>query len=182
MECESDIVRRIQQGEIDLFEQIILKYQSLVYTICFNVSHNVSDAENTAQEAFIAVFNSIARFRGENLKAWICRIALNKAIDTKRKQSKIIQFEESLEKYEYAVSQGDSIEELFEKQNEAEKIKDIARDLPQKYASVIKDHYYGQLSVQQIASQQKIPAKTVETRLYRARKMIRERWDENDNP
>ena len=32
------------------FEQIVLKYQNLVYTVCFNILKNPHDAENTAED------------------------------------------------------------------------------------------------------------------------------------
>ena len=175
MEHETDLIRQILLGRRELFEQIVVKYQNLVFTVCLNILKNAGEAENMAQETFLTAYCSLADFNGGNLKSWLCRIAANKSIDCKRKQSRFI-FERLTE---YAEREGESVEEAFERKERRERMEKIISALPPKYASVIKAFYYSQLTVKEIARHMELPERTVETRLYRAKKLIRERWSED---
>jgi len=172
---EADIIRQILLGQRELFEQIVLEYQDLVFSICLNIVKNTYDAENIAQETFLTAYCSLSDFRGGSLKSWLCRIAANKSIDCKRKQSRFVF--EGLE--ESADQAGESVEEAFERMERKERMNNILSALPDKYASVIKAFFYSRFTVKEIARHMKLPERTVETRLYRAKKLIRERWDEN---
>ena len=178
MEHETDLIRQILLGRNELFEQIVLEYQDLVYTVCLNIVRNAHDAENTAQDTFLTAYCSLADYRGGNFKSWLCRIAANKAIDLRRKQSRFI-FED-ITLLEEAAQDKESVEMAYERKEREEKIGHILSKLPNKYASVIKAFYYNQLTVKEIAWQLELPERTVETQLYRAKKMIRERWDEDE--
>jgi RNA polymerase sigma-70 factor (ECF subfamily) len=165
-----------EYGKPELFEQIVLDYQNLIFTVCFNIVRDSGDAENLAQETFLTAYRSLSGFRGENLKAWLCRIAVNKSIDYKRKHSKIV-FEELEAHSAKADSSG---EELFEQKELSEKLNAILTHIPEKYSSVIRAFYYDLLPVKEIARKKNLPEKTVETQLYRARKLIKERWGDDE--
>jgi RNA polymerase sigma-70 factor (ECF subfamily) len=180
MECEKDLIKHIADGATDMFEQIVLKYQNLVYTVCFNILKNAQDAENTAQETFLSAFLHISGGSGEinNFKSWICRVAVNKAIDFKRRNLKVLSSESSLELLESGISDGATVENQIEQNERREKLTAILSNIPEKYANAVKAFYYEQMSVKEIASRYKLPEKTVETHLYRAKKLIKERWGE----
>ena len=165
------------------FEQLVLEYQNLVYTVCFNILKNPHDAENIAQESFLSAYLHMVEYSTEveNPKSWLCKIATNKSIDFKRKNFKIIKNEESFELSEFEMSDGSSVEALIEQSERAEKLGAIISNLPEKYANAIKAFYFEQLSVKEIAKYYKLPEKTVETQLYRAKKMIKERWGEYED-
>ena len=172
MEYEDNLIKQILLGRRELFEQIVLEYQNLVFSVCLNIVRNAHDAENMAQETFLTAYSSLSEFRGGNLKSWLCRIAVNKSIDCKRKQSKFI-----VEDFDESTAQtGESIEDAFERKEQKERLEHILSALPGKYASVIKLFYYSQLTVKEISRHMELPERTVETQLYRAKKLVRERW------
>jgi RNA polymerase sigma factor (sigma-70 family) len=181
MENEADLIRQILLGRSELFEPIILEYQNLVFTVCLNIVRNKYDAENMAQETFLTAYSSLADFRGGNFKAWLCRIAVNKSIDCKRRQERLVLagFDETAGLSGSEASVEETVAETWERKERREKLKQILAALPDKYGSVIKAFYYGRLPVKEIARRMELPERTVETRLYRAKKMIRERWGEN---
>jgi RNA polymerase sigma-70 factor (ECF subfamily) len=175
-----DLIRQILRGHTALFEQIVLEYQNLVYTVCLNIVKNTHDAENAAQEAFLTAYQSLSAFKGGSLKSWLCRIATNKAIDCVRKQSKIalVDFDE----FEFSEPKQESLEQTFERKDLHERLKHVLSALPDKYSTVIREFYYNERSVKDIAKALELPERTIETRLYRAKKLIREqfreRWDD----
>ena len=181
MDCENDLIARIAKGETELFEQIVLKYQNLIYTVCLNILKNPHDAENTAQETFLSAFLDISGKSKdiENLKSWVCRIAVNKAVDFKRKSYKITKNEESIEFSGFEIRDNTNIETQIEHKEQREKLNAVISNIPDKYANAIKAFYFERMSVKEIARYYKLPEKTVETHLYRAKKLIKERWGEN---
>ena len=182
MECEQDSIRRIQSGNAGEFEQVVRQYQSLLFTVCMNVLHNEHHAENITQEAFMSAYCSLSAFHGDSLKAWLCRIAVNKAIDFRRKQARIQNTEMDFEQYAYSLADNDPIEEQAEQRERAGKLKAILLSLPPKYKAVVSAHYFDHLTIPQIGTALNLPPKTVETQLYRARKLLKERWKDERDP
>ncbi|MCL2775889.1 MAG: sigma-70 family RNA polymerase sigma factor [Oscillospiraceae bacterium] len=188
MDCESidndsihdlsSLIRQIADGRTDLFERIVLEYQSLVYTVCFNIVKNRQEAENMAQETFLSAFLSIrASTQINNLKSWLCKIAANKSIDFKRKQLNAAALYNK-DITEINIPDKINVENQIEDKIRDEKLSVIISGLPEKYINAIRAFYFEQIPVKEIAKIYNLPEKTVETQLYRAKKLIRERWGE----
>ena len=66
---------------------LVDKYEEKVFNTCFRFLNNREDAEDVAQEAFVEVYQSISRFRGNSkISTWIFRIAVAKSLDALRKK------------------------------------------------------------------------------------------------
>jgi RNA polymerase sigma-70 factor (ECF subfamily) len=84
---EPALIKQLQQKQEPAFRQLVETYQDKVYATVFNMLMDVHEAEDTAQEVFIRVYESIGNFRQESsLSTWIYRIAVRKAIDKLRKR------------------------------------------------------------------------------------------------
>lgn len=82
---ECMLIARLRAGEITAFDELVEKYQPLVYALAYRVLNNSEDAGDAAQETFLKVYRHFDRFRGEaSLKTWVCRIAVNQAFSTRR--------------------------------------------------------------------------------------------------
>jgi len=74
----------IQQNEA-AFKQLVEDYQNKVYNTCLGIIQNASDAEETAQDVFLEVYDSIAKFdQKSTMSTWIYRISINKSLDKLR--------------------------------------------------------------------------------------------------
>ena len=88
LEAESDlaIVRRVQEGDVAAFDQLVLKYRTRVYGVVYNMTSNREDASDLTQDAFIKSFQSINRFQGQSsFFTWLYRIAVNSTLTHLRK-------------------------------------------------------------------------------------------------
>lgn len=84
---EKELISRLRLGEEPAFKLLVQNYQDRVYYSVLNILHNASEAEDTAQETFIQVYESISSFKEEStLGTWIYRIAVRKALEKIRKQ------------------------------------------------------------------------------------------------
>ena len=87
---ETVLIQKSQQGDMDAFEQLLLRYEKKVYTIAYKYMGNAEDASDLAQEALIKAYQSIGGFRGESsFGTWIGRITANKCLDELRKRKKL---------------------------------------------------------------------------------------------
>lgn len=76
-----ELVLRCQEhGHYDdrPFQELMNRYQALIWRVCYSSLHNPQDAEDLTQEVFLKVYRSLARFEGRSsFKTWIYRIAIN---------------------------------------------------------------------------------------------------------
>jgi RNA polymerase sigma-70 factor (ECF subfamily) len=85
---EQVLITRSRQGDLDAFNQLVLNYQDLVFSVILRMVRNHATAEDITQEAFISAFKNIGRMRGVNFRAWVLRIARNATYDAIRRTNR----------------------------------------------------------------------------------------------
>ncbi len=83
---ESDLIGRSQRGDLDAFNTLVLRHQTLVYNLCLRLLAERQAAEDATQEAFLAAYRAIRTFRGGSFRAWVLRIAANACYDQLRRR------------------------------------------------------------------------------------------------
>src|SRR5271157_629214 len=77
---EELLIRRIRDGEHDLFYELIRPYERRVFAAAFAILRNAADAEDAAQEAVLKALKNIRQFRGEaRFSTWLIQITVNEA-------------------------------------------------------------------------------------------------------
>ena len=85
---DKNFIENLKQGKQAAFSQLLDDYQQKVFATCISFVPNKEDAEDIAQEVFLEVFKSIAKFKGDSkLSTWIYRIATNKCLEFIRKKN-----------------------------------------------------------------------------------------------
>ncbi len=76
------------RGDMKAFEQLYQRHNRRVYSLCLRMTHNVAEAEDLAQEAFIQLFRKIGSFRGDSaFTTWLHRLTVNQVLMHFRKRS-----------------------------------------------------------------------------------------------
>jgi len=90
---EADLISRSTQGDLDAFNLLVEQYQRPLYNICLRMLNSQEAAEDATQEAFIAAYRAIHRFRGARpggraagFRAWLFRIGVNACYDELRRR------------------------------------------------------------------------------------------------
>src|SRR2546428_9387373 len=84
---EEMLIRRIRDGEHDLFYELIRPYERRVYSAALAILRNEADAEDVAQEAVLKAFKHIRQFRAEaRFSTWLIQITVNEARMRRRKE------------------------------------------------------------------------------------------------
>lgn len=84
-EHDAELVRASQRGDRDAFGVLVARYASSVLTITSRMLGPAADAEDVAQETFVAAYRSLAGFQLDaKFSTWLYRIAVNKCHDALR--------------------------------------------------------------------------------------------------
>ena len=84
---DKELIHKLRLKNEPAFRWLVNQYHNRVYNTVLTILQNSEDAEDAAQETFIQVFESIAKFKEESsLATWIYRIAARKALDKIRKR------------------------------------------------------------------------------------------------
>lgn len=152
-------------------EELIEAYQKSLYAAAFNICRNTDDANDVVQDTFIQYYTTKKQFQDEeHLKAWLLRVAINRAKDISRsfwKKNRL-----SIEDYADAVP--------FESREETGLFEAVMR-LPKKYREVIHLYYYEDLSIKETARILRITEGSVKMRLSRGRSFLRDVFKEEES-
>lgn len=84
---EQELIQQLRQRDESAFRQLVETYRNKVYNTVLNILQDPGDAEDSAQDVFIQVYESISSFKEESsLSTWIYRIAVRKALDKLRRR------------------------------------------------------------------------------------------------
>jgi RNA polymerase sigma-70 factor (ECF subfamily) len=172
------IIQLILKGDCELYSELIDRYSGKVYSTAYSYTQNQEDARDLVQEVLIKVYNSLKGFKAEaRFSTWLYRIAVNSCIDwSRKKKSKVIMTASSLEDtniLDYIASDTEGPEELVLRQEHKEAVRNTVCNLPEIYKTVLILYYFEELQVQEICNILDSPRKTIETRLYRAKKVLK---------
>jgi len=169
------LIQGILKGNGELYAEIIERYQAKLYQTAFYYTRNVEEANDLTQEIFIKVYNKLAGFkRGSAFSTWLYRIAVNHCLDWCRQKK--VEHDEDNVLGKLPDRQGGP-EDVFLRREKEVEIQEAVRGLPEIYSTVLILYYFQDYSPQQIADILNISKRTVETRLFRGRKMLKERID-----
>lgn len=168
---DEELIQTILQGHGENYALMVERYQAQIYRTAYYYTQNVEDARDLTQEIFIKAYNNLTKFKLTSaFSTWLYRIAVNHCLDWNRKKK--IHFEETAY-LDNLSSPESSPEELFLQQEKAAEIQKAVRCLPELYRTILILYYFENFTPQQIADILAISKRTVETRLYRGRIMLR---------
>ena len=175
-----ELVERVRAGNEHAFRILIETHKETVFRTVYSVLRHQKDAEDATQEVFIKIYTSLPQYKNQGFKTWMTRIAVNHAIDLKRKRDR--KKEESHEEQPTKAHLGlsDDVEALFFQNERRKLVLQKLDDLPAGYREVVHDYYIKEKTYQQIAEEQQIQVKSVEVKLYRARNWMKKHWKEED--
>ena len=84
--ADAKLVERTLSGDLEGFGELHRRYYHRVVQVVFGIVRDRIQAEDMVQDAYIAALNDLPRLRDpERFYPWLCRIAVNRAIEDRRK-------------------------------------------------------------------------------------------------
>lgn len=197
-DLELNIIKKIQAGKIDEFEEIVNRYKDRAMTLAMRILKNSEDAEDALQEAFIKTFRAIADKQFEErskFSTYFYRIVYNTAIDFYKKHraktfnliniddtkknddgevTDINSFEMSIDRDKYQMSGVYDTDRMTLDNQMQEVVNRYLEEIPEKYSTILTLFYINDLSHEEIAETLKLPLGTVKNRIFRAKDKLKE--------
>lgn len=173
------MIKRAAAGDELAFARLVELFSPFLLAVILPIVGSPETAEDILQETFIQVYRSLPRYRGGSIKHWLARIATNKAIDWKRKCKRSLVTAEYSGQAEVAeLSSGLSAEDEVIYRESLSRLLSLCQELPDHYRHTFTGFYLEGKDYRVLAAEAGVTVKTVESRLYRARKILREKLRE----
>ena len=160
------LLRRVADSDRGAFEALFENYYSRLFSFLFRLTRSHGAAEELANDVLLTVWKDAARFRGESrVSTWIFGIAYRQALTHLRRRSlKLVPIKDD----DAMVGAGDI---RFEREDWVRRGIDA---LPPKQKLTVMLVYFLGLSCEETASASGVPVSTVKTRMFHARKKMKE--------
>lgn len=180
---DAALVRSAAAGNTHAFEQLIGKYERLVFRSAFYAVGHEEDAADLTQEILLRVWHGLPSFRGNaRFLTWLTRIIRNTCADHLRKKRRTVQTEslsampdeEEIPIPEPADPAPESDPHaVYEKQETAGRVRDALQAMPEEYRILILMRDVEGMTYETIAGALGCEIGTVKSRLHRARALLR---------
>ena len=177
---EKTAVHKAQKGDQAAFAWLVESYQGPVYRLALRMGLSPADAEEAAQNAFLAAWRGLPSFRGEaKFSTWLYRLASNAAVDVLRREKKYENQSdiEDLQRPDAAPSP----QEQVERQDTQQAVRAAMAALPVEFRQVLVLRYLQEMSYQEIAQALALPEGTVKSRINRAKGQLKALLAESGN-
>jgi RNA polymerase sigma-70 factor (ECF subfamily) len=184
---DNELARRAAAGDDQAFAEIVRRHKESLYRLLRRYTGDPDDAYEAAHEAFIAAWAALGRYdASRSFGSWLRTIAINKARDRGRRAlvrrvlfgTKPLEDSGAMDVAEPAPS---ADEDIAARQRRQKLDLAIAALPPQLKEPLLLTAFEG-LSQREAGEILGVSAKTVETRLYRARKLLAERLGADPRP
>ncbi len=184
-EIEERLVKELQAGNKEAFDEIANLYQRKIYSLSFNLTRNQMDAQDITQDVLLTIFKKIDTFQGKSaFSSWVYRITLNASYMKlrSRKKEQYVSLDEALPSFNGAGFQKEKIRDWSESTDSAlfvnetrEVIEKAVEQLPEKEKVVFLLRDVDGLSTEKVGEILDLSVPAVKSRLHRARLFLRKK-------
>ena len=174
MNNEQEVIRRAQRGDGEAFRQLVEAYQAPVYRLALRMcGGDAALAEDAAQEAFLAAWRGLPRFRGDSrLSTWLYRLTTNAGIDWLRREKRYRSTDDVTELE--LPDDAPSPQEQAEQSETQSAVRRALSRLSEEHRQVLLLRYMQELDYGEIAAALDVSEGTVKSRINRAKGRLRE--------
>ncbi|HUP50367.1 MAG TPA: RNA polymerase sigma factor [Thermoanaerobaculia bacterium] len=166
-------VERCLQGEAEAFGGILDRYEKPVYNLVVRLGADREDARDICQQIFINIYKHLASYDpSRRFFSWLYRAAVNETINHLKSRRA---WEPLNRHLEHPLP---NPEEALEAAEQEQEIQRGLLALEMKYRLALIAYYFLQLSYEEAAYVLSVPEKTVKSRLFTARHLLRQVLEE----
>ncbi|TLY31090.1 MAG: sigma-70 family RNA polymerase sigma factor [Ignavibacteria bacterium] len=167
---DRSLVCRTLAGDRRAFEQIVERYQKVIYNVALRMRSRAEDAEDITQSVFLKAYESLGTYKPRyKFFSWIYRIAVNESLNFVNRQKQHEELDQNIPDLDPSAEQVADEHDLTRIVDEG-----LMRLRVEERAIIVLNHFHN-LSYGEIGYILDIPEKTVKSRLYSARQLLRTR-------
>jgi len=182
---DARLVLSSQEGNLDAFEQLVVKHQKRMLNVAFRLTNDYDEACEVVQDSFVSAYKNIKNFRGDaKFTTWLTTITVNLS-KNKLKQMKSRQGHIAFSLDEPKLtddgrisidppSKEPTVLDKLEKRDVQYKVQGCIQALEANFREVLVLRDIQNFSYEEIGSMLKVREGTVKSRLFRAREMVKD--------
>lgn len=177
---EDKIVQRARRGDAAAFEALVTAYRDRVYRLALRLCGNEADADEAAQEAFLAAWRGLPNFRGESrFSTWLYQLVNHATIDLLRREKRRV-ITGDIDEVD-TPDTAPSPHQTAERNEQRQAVRRAVLALPPEQRQVVVLRFMEELSYEEIGAALHLPTGTVKSRLNRAKAALREILSQQGN-
>lgn len=155
------------------FEQLVGAYKDMIYTLCFRMTGNASDAEDLLQEILLKLFLGLQKFEGRSaFSSWLYRVAHNHCLN-------FLESRKLERKATDPLPEGDSFRDPATERSAAdERTQSVLDSFPAEERSLLIMRYVMDLDVKEISSVLNLGLSATKMRLLRVRSAFQKQYEQ----
>jgi RNA polymerase sigma-70 factor, ECF subfamily len=172
---DRDLVERTCRGEVNAYGELVRRYQTSVFNVCYRMMGERQEAEDLAQDAFLRGYRRLGTFDAQRpFGPWIRKVAANLCLNSlqKRVPGRLTLDEEHDDPID--VEQPDPAV-AHERDDQSQRLRQALQELPPRYRAVIELRHYQDLSYEEMAETLRVSLSVVKSHLVRARRLLARR-------
>ena len=181
---DAQIVRQVLRGKREAFSVLVERYQKPIFNFIYRFYGNYELAQELTQETFLRCYQFLKSYDQERkFSTWLYTVARNLCIDElkRRRSAREVPLDDVLpaidaREVEGAADRNAQIQCI--RREEDFKLLEALQELPPAARTVLLLHYFQGLSYQEIGETLGLPVSTVKIRIFRAKKILLEKWHE----
>jgi RNA polymerase sigma-70 factor, ECF subfamily len=164
------LLMRIATGDRLAMRALFARHRVAVYRWLLRIAGNPASAEDLTSEVFLEVWRNATSFeRRSSVSTWLLAIARYKALSALRRRGDEALGDQAL----IEIPDGaDDPEIALQKKDDAERMREALAALPSNHRQVIDLVYYHGKTIKEVGEVLSIPAATVKTRMFYARRRL----------
>jgi len=167
------LILRCKRGDRKALGELVKNYERPIYNVAYRILGNPDDAADVTQIVFLRAFERLDQYNPEyKFFSWIYRIAINESINQRNRTRN----QQSFTDEDIAVQ--DDPEKELDEDRMSEIIQASLMELQEDYRVVVVLRHFSDLSYRDIGGILQIPEKTVKSRLYSARQLMKTQLNE----
>ena len=168
MLSDEELMRAVGSGDLNAFEQIVLRHQKSAWHIAYRFLGDRTTAEDVAQEAFLKILEAAERYRPTaRFRTYLHRVVTRVCLDHARKRQPAY-----VEDLSAAAARSPSPPDAVGSQERDEAVRKALNTLPPNQRMAVVLRYFEGLSGREIAAAMQVSVKGVERLLARARRAL----------
>ena len=169
------LAARARDGYLDAYELLVQRHSAMAYRVALRLCGDHHDAQDIAQEAFIAAWQSLDRFRADSsFSTWLYQIVTRRALN-KVTRGRVA---DPVNLLDEATDPGTEPDAQAERNQAADAVTDALSALPFPQRTVIVLHHFEGLSYAEVAEVTRSSVPAVRSHLFRARRTLGKNLEE----
>ncbi len=178
---DAQVVGQVLAGDQAQYRLIVERHQRAVFNAAYRLVGSQDEAADVAQEAFIRAYQALNSFqRHRPMSPWLCRIAINVALNRLKRRRPQVSLDDDWQSPALEVpDQSTDPQRSLLQAEQQQLLRQAIMTLPAEQRVIIELRHFQGLSYDDIASELDISLANVKSRLFRARKKLRQILEED---